>query len=51
VEDKDMICFSVDENKDGIMGDKFFVINVISHIDSSEGNYAESMSFAYKVFE
>lgn len=51
VEDKDMICFSVDENKDGIMGDKFFVINVISHIDSSEGNYAESMSFTYKVFE
>ena len=51
VQDGDVICFSIDENKDGIMGDKFMVIKILSHVDSIQGDYAESVNFSFKVFE
>lgn len=49
VNDNDIICFSIDKNRDGIMGDEFIAIKIISHIDSNEGDYADSMTFEYKI--
>lgn len=51
VKDKEIICFSLDKNRDGIMGDEFIAVKIISHIDSSEESYAESMTFQYKILE
>ncbi len=51
VKDEEIICLSIDKDRNGIMGDSFIAIKIISHIDSNEGNYAESMTFKYKLLE
>lgn len=51
IKDGEIICFSIEKNKDGIWGDKFIAIKIINHTDASDKSYAESMNFAYKMFE
>lgn len=49
VNDGDVLCLSLDKNRDGVFGDSYLKLKIISHTDSSEGNYADSMTFIYKV--
>ena len=49
VNDGDVFCLSLDRNRDGVFGDSYLKLKIISHTDSNEGNYAGSMTFVYKV--
>jgi hypothetical protein len=49
VNDGDVFCLSLDKNRDGVFGDSYLKLKIKSHTDSSEGNYADSMTFIYKV--
>jgi hypothetical protein len=50
VNDGDVFCLSLDRNRDGVYGDSYLKLNILSHTDSNEGNYAGSVTFVYKVF-
>lgn len=47
VDEGDILCVSMDKNRDG--GDGYLKLKIISHTDSKEGKYADSMTFMYKV--
>jgi hypothetical protein len=49
VNDGDILCVSMDKNRDGIYGDGYLKLKIISHSDSKEGKYADSMTFIYNV--
>lgn len=51
VKDGDIICLSIDKNRDGTMGDQFTAIKILSHVTSNEGDYADSMTFEYRILE
>lgn len=48
VNDSDIFCVSIDKNRDGVLGDRYLKLKIISHTDSKEGNYSDSMTFIYK---
>ena len=48
IADGDVICLSLDKNRDKIFGDGYVKIKIISHTDSQQGNYADSMTFVYE---
>ncbi len=49
VNDGDVLCLALDKNRDGAFGDNYLKIKIISHTDSNEGNYADTIMFIYKV--
>ena len=49
VNDGDVLCLTLDKNRDGVFGDSYMKIKIRSHTDSSEGKSADSMTFIYKV--
>ena len=51
VSDGDIVCFSLDENRDKVFGDGYVKIKIISHTDSKLGPYADSMTFIYRRLE
>jgi len=49
VSEGDILCVSMDKNRDGIYGDAYLKLKISSHTDSKEGKYADSMAFIYRV--
>jgi len=45
----DTFCIAMDKNRDGTYGDGYLKLKIISHRDSKEGKYADSMTFIYKI--
>jgi len=48
VNEGDILCVSMDKNRDGIYGDAYLKLKVISYTNSNKGNYADSMTFIYR---
>ncbi len=49
VNDGDVLCLTLDKNRDGVFGDRYLKLKINSHADSSKGTYADSMTFIHKV--
>jgi len=49
VNNGDILCVSMDKNRDGKYGHAYLKLKIISHTDSKEGKYADSMTFIYRV--
>lgn len=49
VTDGDVLCLTLDKNRDGVFGDSYLKLKINSHEDSSRGTHADSMTFIYKV--